>query len=87
VGIGRRLDRLEARQGGCRECGWGSPDVAYEVIWDDGWSEVPEEREPVICPRCGRPDEIVVVWGDLDEVERKRHEEAQRRFRSIDNGR
>jgi hypothetical protein len=61
--------------------------MEYEVIWDDGWSEVPEEREPVICPRCGRPDELVVVWGDLDEVnelERKRREDAQRKLRSID---
>jgi hypothetical protein len=33
------------------------------------------------------PDEIVVVWGDLnevDELERKRHEDAQRKLRSID---
>jgi hypothetical protein len=56
----RRLDRLESRQGGCSECGWGTSDLEYEVVWDDGWSEVPEERE------------------------RKRHEDAQRKLRTID---
>ena len=75
MGIRRRLDRLQGRQGGCRECGWGSPDVAYEVVWDDGWSEVPEEREPVYCPRCGQPNEIVITWADQRELREKNRNE------------
>ncbi len=58
--IGRRLEALEGGDG-CAVCGWG-PDTEVEVVFDG-----PDEpREPTNCPACGRPDEIVIGWGDAD---------------------
>ncbi len=65
--IGRRLKVLEGRGDSCVVCGWG-PGVEVEVVWDDGFDEVPEPEEPENCPACGRPDTIVITWGDEHEA-------------------
>ncbi len=64
-------------------CGW-EPDMQVEVIWDDGWGDTPDSPdETTYCEACGRPDHIVITWGDVDEdqEQRRRHEEAMRRLK------
>ncbi len=64
--IGRRLDALERGGDRCAVCGW-DPHAEVEVVWDiRDPGEAPEPRRPKYCPSCGRPDEIVVGWGDKD---------------------
>ena len=55
--IGRRLEALEGRGESCVVCGWGSRSTLH-VEWDH------DNEEPEYCPACGRPDTIVVTWGD-----------------------
>lgn len=62
MGIKDRITKLERHDESCVVCGWG-PRTALHVEWEhDG----PDEAEPEYCPACGRPDEIVVTWGDVD---------------------
>jgi hypothetical protein len=95
MGINRRLRRLEGGHplgDWCPDCGiWlGPPEVAeVEIIWDTGWEEtenglketsVPVE-EPIICPTCLEPGHIVIMWGDIDEKEEKRHKHIRDQLR------
>jgi hypothetical protein len=88
VGINQRLERLEQFEGVCGQCGWGSPDLEVVVTWHDGWNDPPDDpEETTYCPACGRPDHVVVTWGDAlegGELARKRYEEARRRLRERD---
>ncbi len=89
MGLKDRLRKLEGGgKGSCQVCGWGTPDLKVVVTWYDGHEdEDPEDaREPEYCPACGRPDLVVIRWpehmpGEEDELERRRHEERQRRLR------
>lgn len=89
MALRHRVKRLEGGRGGCEECGWGLPDTKYAVVWDDGWGQDGsfDPEETTYCPSCGLPDPLVITWGDaderyeLDELDRLRHEEAQRQLR------
>lgn len=85
MGLKERLRRLERAVGACQVCGWGSPELEVEVVWDDGYDDVPDSLlETTYCPGCGRPDEIVIRWPedlDVSPEERRRHEEAVQRLK------
>ncbi len=67
MGLGDRVRKLEGGES-CAVCGW-DPHAKVEVVWDiHDPGEAPEPRRPKYCPSCGRPDEIVVTWGDADEA-------------------
>ncbi len=66
MGLKERLYRLEGGDE-CAACGWDSG-MRLEIVWDhDEGGGAAAEGEPDYCPACGRPDEIVVTWGDADE--------------------
>ena len=78
-----RIRRLENRGDECLVCGWG-PDMEVVFTWEDGWDDdmqpkEPEPVEPEYCPRCGRPDHVVIYWPE--DAERRQHEAAMRRLR------
>ncbi len=70
MGLGDRVRRLEGGDESCRECGWDGDwsGVEYEVAWDDPDADPGNLEPPEACPACGRQLEIIVTWGDLDEV-------------------
>ncbi len=66
-----RLKRLEGGDEPCPGCGDDGDlsNVEYEVVWDDLDADPGDQSPPETCPECGRPLEIIVSWGDLDDKE------------------
>jgi hypothetical protein len=73
--IGDRLRRLEQAYGKpCPECGYnGDPDTLdWRVVWGTKSGKPPAydgpedwlESEPEWCATCGRPEVLVITWGD-----------------------